>query len=372
MVAKDIAPKLSAREKFYKQAHLAGKVLRFSARIPMELRHPSDVDQQFIISYYLADDTVSVFCRSPANSGLSSGQFLSRGYHLNSETGQPFSHADFYMGAQLHFRSRVLEIDDVDDYSLAYTHLSVPEIMALIRRKVEEKNIDLHKTFLAFDQDHNQVVTYDEFSEALEGGNFNLRELLNKRDMMTLFRHFDTSNDGQISYLEFCAAIQDANPFESTQDETGYDPTEKFVAEKMTDSQIEAYVNLTNEKKLSGRREIQCEEALNKLVAFSQSHRDAHHTANLFRDFDEDHSGTLGLAEFREVLGTKVHLGKRDIDLILDKFFPPGVESLHYENFLRALQTYTDAKKKGKFLGNGYKPPSLKGKNDMASLLGGG
>lgn len=38
MVAKDIAPKLSAREKFYKQAHLAGKVLRFSARIPMEVR----------------------------------------------------------------------------------------------------------------------------------------------------------------------------------------------------------------------------------------------------------------------------------------------------------------------------------------------
>ena len=37
LVVKDIAPKLSAREKFYKQAHLAGKVLRFSARIPMEV-----------------------------------------------------------------------------------------------------------------------------------------------------------------------------------------------------------------------------------------------------------------------------------------------------------------------------------------------
>lgn len=127
---------LSAREKFYKQAHLAGKVLRFSARIPVDLRHPSDVDQQFIISYYLADDTVSVFCRSPANSGLTSGQFLNRGYHLNSESGKPFTHDDFYLGARLHFRSRILEIDDIDDYSLAYTHYSIGEIMALIRRKV--------------------------------------------------------------------------------------------------------------------------------------------------------------------------------------------------------------------------------------------
>ena len=114
----------------------------------------------------MADDTVSVYCRSPANSGLSSGQFLNRSYHLNSESGKPFGHGDFYMGARLHFRSRVLEIDDVDDYSLAYTHLTVPEIMALIRRKVEEKNIDLHKTFLDFDQDHNQVVTYDEVSSS--------------------------------------------------------------------------------------------------------------------------------------------------------------------------------------------------------------
>ena len=121
---------------------------RFSARIPMELRHPADVDQQFVISYYLADDSISVFCRSPPNSGLTSGQFLNRGFHINTATGKAFTHEEFYLGARLHFRSRVLEIDDVDEYSLAYTHLSINEIMALVRRKVEEKNIDLHKTFL--------------------------------------------------------------------------------------------------------------------------------------------------------------------------------------------------------------------------------
>ena len=99
---------------------------------------------------------------------------------------------------------------------------------------------------------------------------------------------------------QFCAAIQDTNPFESTQDETGFDPNEKFIGSDMTDSEIEAYVNITNDRKLTGRKEIQCEEALTKLIAFTQSHRDAHHTANLFRDFDEDHSGTL---TFDEVSG---------------------------------------------------------------------
>ena len=81
---------------------------------------------------------------------------------------------------------------------------------------MEEKNIDLHKTFLEFDEDSNQQITYDEFCEALEGGNFNLRELLAKRDMMTLFRHFDTSNDGQITYLEVRCSVSRSGDLQSS------------------------------------------------------------------------------------------------------------------------------------------------------------
>ncbi|GMH95523.1 hypothetical protein TrST_g9293 [Triparma strigata] len=367
----DPEPKLSAKEKFYKQAHLAGKILRFSARIPMDLRHPADVDQQFVISYYLADDSISVFCRSPPNSGLTSGQFLNRGFHINTATGKAFTHEEFYLGARLHFRSRVLEIDDVDEYSLAYTHLSINEIMALVRRKVEEKNIDLHKTFLEFDTDHNQVITYDEFCEVLQGSNFNLRDMLAERDLMTLFRQFDTSNDGQISYLEFCHQLQQADPFHSEQDFTGMDPHEVFVGQAMTDDQIQAYVNLTNEKKLSGRKEIQVDEALAKLVQFTHSHRDDSHTSKLFREFDLDHSGTLSLEEFKQVLMDRMHLGAREVSLIADKFFKPGVETIHYDNFLKVYSLYMDAKKKGMFLGNGYKPPSLKATGMKGILFGG-
>jgi hypothetical protein len=130
------------------------------------------------------------------------------------------------------------------------------------------------------------------------------------------------------------------------------------------------YIHLLHKKELDGKKEIDLENAMQKLVQFTHSHRDAGHTAMLFRDFDIDHSGTLSVPEFREVLSEKVHFTSRDIDLVLMKFFKPGVENLNYMNFLTAIQAYTDAKKKGKFLGMGKKPSTVK-EDAMASLLGG-
>ncbi len=364
-------PPMSAKEKFYKQAHLAGKILRYAATVPLDMRHPSDVDQKFVISYYLADDTISVYCRSPPNSGLTSGLFLNRGKHLNLDTNKFFGADDFYVGARLRFRGKTLVISDVDQYSLAYTHLDVKEIMALIRRKIEERSIELHTTFREFDRDGNQELTYDEFAEAMTGTNLNLYELLTKRDIYTLFRHFDANGSGTISYLEFCNAIQDVDPFHAVQDWDGLNPHEKFIGETMTDEQIEDYVHILHKKELDGKKEIDLETAMSKLVQFTHSHRNASHTSDLFRDFDENHDGTLGIEEFDHVLMEKIHLTKRDVDLIKLKFFEGEVKNLNYDNFLHAIQTYTDAKKKGKFLGMGARPPTIKA-SSMSMILSGG
>jgi len=275
----DLAPKLTTKEKFYKQAHLAGKILRFSARVPQELKHPSDVDQQvkrtregllvivvggpvlllltpflvalllapirssyrssqFVISYYLADDTLSVFCRSPLNSGLTSGHYLNRGYHINNASGKPFTAEDFFIGARLQFRSKTLEVDDVDEYSLAYTHLTINEIMALVRRKIEEKNVNLRQAFMDMDEDGDFEMTYDEFTNALVGRNLNLEELLTTRDKLTLFRHFDKNGNGTVTLQEFIETIEE-DPFHAKQeDNTGLDPYEHFETQDMSESQV--------------------------------------------------------------------------------------------------------------------------------------
>jgi len=44
---------------FFKYVDNDGKVLRFTARFNTQV--PEDVDRRFIISYFLADDTISIF-----------------------------------------------------------------------------------------------------------------------------------------------------------------------------------------------------------------------------------------------------------------------------------------------------------------------
>jgi Ca2+-binding EF-hand superfamily protein len=314
-----------------------------------------------VISYYLADDTISVYCRSPLNSGLASGQFLNRGYHINTGSGKPFTAEDFHIGARLQFMSKTLEVDAVDDYSLAYTHLTINEIMALVRRKIEEKNANLRQAFMDMDEDGDFEMSYDEFTNALVGRNLNLEELLTTRDKLTLFRHFDKNGNGTITLKEFIETIEDGDPFHSHQDHTGLDPFEVFETKDMTEKEIEAYVDLANDNMLTGKKEMEVDNALNKFVQFTHSHRDSSHTFSIFHDIDQDKSGTITLEEFREVLMERIHMTQRDVDLVSEKFFKKGCNGIRYNNFVKALLQYTDSKKKGKFLGNGYKPKSMKG-----------
>jgi hypothetical protein len=56
-------------------------VLRFTGRFNTKV--PEDVDRNFIISFYLADDTISIFEPVTKNSGIVEGKFLERRKYKN-------------------------------------------------------------------------------------------------------------------------------------------------------------------------------------------------------------------------------------------------------------------------------------------------
>ena len=64
-------------EKGYKQA---GKVLRYRAKLVTD--SPTEGARRFVLSYYLEDDTASIFEVADANSGLRRGKFLDRGRYF--------------------------------------------------------------------------------------------------------------------------------------------------------------------------------------------------------------------------------------------------------------------------------------------------
>jgi len=64
-------------EKGYKQA---GKVLRYRAKLVTS--SPAESARRFVLSYYLEDDTASIFEVADSNSGLRRGKFLDRGRYF--------------------------------------------------------------------------------------------------------------------------------------------------------------------------------------------------------------------------------------------------------------------------------------------------
>ena len=55
---------------------LDSHVLRFMARL--DTNRPIDMDRTFIVSFFLSDDTISVFEPEKRNSGIVHGKFIER------------------------------------------------------------------------------------------------------------------------------------------------------------------------------------------------------------------------------------------------------------------------------------------------------
>ena len=61
---------------FHFRQGLDSHVLRFFARL--DTNRPIDMDRTFIISFFLSDDTISVFEPEKRNSGIVHGKFIER------------------------------------------------------------------------------------------------------------------------------------------------------------------------------------------------------------------------------------------------------------------------------------------------------
>ncbi|XP_070782396.1 EF-hand domain-containing protein 1 [Enoplosus armatus] len=106
------------------------KVLRYSARL--DSQNPEDEGRSFILSYFLSDDTISIFEKSTRNSGIIGGKFLKkmRIPKPGSTVDNPefYSPADFAIGATVEVLSRRFVLNDADPYVLTYLESNSSQI----------------------------------------------------------------------------------------------------------------------------------------------------------------------------------------------------------------------------------------------------
>jgi len=119
----DLVPK-KPKGDFFKSVDNDKKILRFTARF--NTRVPEDIDRRFIISFYLADDSISIYEPAVKNSGIIEGPFLRRNKYKNVDNNQAWiTPTDMGLGCNIKINGFSYHIISADDYSVKYlqTHL---------------------------------------------------------------------------------------------------------------------------------------------------------------------------------------------------------------------------------------------------------
>jgi len=206
-----LIPKPPAKD-FNKLFTHADKVLRFKARFANP--KPEDTDRVFVVSFYLQDDCVSIHEPPQRNLGIVTGRFLEKAVHMNQITGSLFRPEDLLPGTLIKVYNHEFEMLDMDEYTrklfndpmAQFKSFDLQAMLEKLRESMRQQFPLVRDIFRRFDMDHDGVITIGEFRKALEKFGF---AGLPEETVVQLLRHFDTREDGQVSYNEFCDQMLD-------------------------------------------------------------------------------------------------------------------------------------------------------------------
>ncbi|XP_071286357.1 EF-hand domain-containing family member C2 [Agelaius tricolor] len=203
-------------------------ILRYAAKLITDIA--VDKDRKFIISYFLSDDTISVFEYAERNSGIAGGKFLERsrikkpGQELfKSEPSEYYQAQDLFVGARVCFHGHNFLLVDADEYTFNYMEKNANEfpmadicaVFNKLKSMTESGAKEIRKTFAITDPEHTNVIGYDTFRNwivSVAGGGFSEHEI------MTLGRHYGIRDDSQTDLLLLLSMAQEKlkkNAFEN-------------------------------------------------------------------------------------------------------------------------------------------------------------
>ncbi|XP_053435855.1 EF-hand domain-containing family member C2 [Nycticebus coucang] len=174
-------------------------VLRFFAKLITD--KCADVDRLFVISYFLSDDTMSVFEPTEKNSGLTGGRFLKRsrvkkpGQEVfKSELSEYIKSEELYIGATVNINGYLFLLLNADEYTLNYMEKNLHKFpysdfdLALQKVKDEKsKSREIKQIFTAIDCKHTKKVDYNTFREIMMSLTVGK---LTDQEVITIARHY--------------------------------------------------------------------------------------------------------------------------------------------------------------------------------------
>ena len=172
------------------------QVLNFKAKLISE--HPEDRRRQFMISFFLCDNTMAIFEANVPNSGFKAGKFLQRTRVRNPDTNQFFVAQAFYVGAKIRASGRVFELLDAaphtynlmearsDEFPVA----NIENVLNNLKSILMSQTADLRAAFEKKDPVKCGYVLREEAEEILAP----FTEKLIPHEVKTLLRAFEDGN----------------------------------------------------------------------------------------------------------------------------------------------------------------------------------
>eukprot|EP00802_Teleaulax_amphioxeia_P006856 Tamp_06861.p1 GENE.Tamp_06861~~Tamp_06861.p1 ORF type:complete len:769 (+),score=184.16 Tamp_06861:264-2309(+) len=199
----------------------AGKVMRFTARWDSE--RPEETSRSFIISFFPADDTVSIWETSGdgRNTGMASGKFLERMKLYKPGTSgtklKYYVQSDFTVGATVVAQGRKFVLTSMDEFTArlmdsddtGQKKKKVQADVLLASRITEEEKAELLKECRIKDKHHTGLLSVEDFMDTIRG---KLYAMANSdiMDLVTLCQSDPRDFSGEVDYERFFDAIFEA------------------------------------------------------------------------------------------------------------------------------------------------------------------
>jgi Ca2+-binding EF-hand superfamily protein len=300
------------------EKQLQNNILRFIAEL--DTTKPEDVDRRFVIAYYCADDTCSIYETAQKNSGIIPGKFLRRG-------SCPYEASAFGIGSKVTLNMYTFRVLDMDrftedfvmkkprEFPWADIKRTLTTMHTMIRQRETERSF-----FQAIDYDNSGNITIDEIRQYVKAV---MNQVMTEPELMTLMRFFDSNKDGKISFDEIRAWLM-SNPDEWTPIEPG-----------MRMSNV-TFTTATGEEKTA----LAVQSALQRFAAVFEDRRNQKWQQILRQD--EKQTGMISKQLFEDALRSSKKLGDHvlpgeDIVHVKNYFFRGGKEEIKYSDFIHEI-----------------------------------
>jgi len=222
-------------------------------------QNPIDSSREFMITFFLEDDTIAVYEEVKRNSGIWGGNFLKRGKYMNdlpNESQQPriFRPNDIYLGNVISFNGNDFQIIEMDNMSLDFCEhfpdefpmMDTFKIIGDMMHQIVDRRLDIRPHFRRADTKRRRWLDQAVFVSTLDG--LALTADLNDQEVLTLMRRFKDADS--YYYEEMCDLVSHVYAKNSSMG-TPSTKSRKFT---IIDSSLEAFKQNARVRTIQWRR----------------------------------------------------------------------------------------------------------------------